>query len=357
MSTVIKPIAHKYIYPRVGLGNHSPLLIAYKYCRLPHNEIIIFIWFYVLRIDYDNPLQHCSDGSLPGNPTTILDKRQYDDTDLDVQTLIALYMSHTLLLPNGMASVGDSGKSLTYFKPEEFCIQQALHHNVTLLTCAHNASRPVLRRCLPFGFTRSIFRNESYPKLQMSTFDQFDPDYVDGYFDYVELEAVDPVYISEKPSGTCKLKEMVQTCESEFHPAATRNMFVLTTTFGVTFDFPTEWWCLDTVTMNGDLVSKALLLEYCDSYDTMRICFTSVAAVFNGLTALVHLVTWPLQNIHGRTLCCCTLGLFLMQVCYAIENVYPSTFAFDWKLHTVSCNSIGEVSCNSMKCEIFVYFN
>lgn len=39
-----------------------------------------------------------------------------------------------------------------------------------------------------------------------------------------------------------------------------------------------------------------------------------IGATFHFITTLVYLITWPKQNIHGKTLCSCTASLLFMQI-------------------------------------------
>ncbi|ODN00830.1 G-protein coupled receptor Mth [Orchesella cincta] len=257
--------------------------------------------------------------------------------------LIIRYMN--ALLDNGYLSVSNSSdKSITYYSPDEYCLNDITGHGetatATFRVCHPLKSRPVLNKCCPVGAVLgeggcvNIGNTKWIPSyLDPKTLTLFIPD---GNFS--------PVYHS--PRLGCENREPWEEddCNNEFYPSINgKTAFIGAYRNWEFFDHPSDApYCYEqSQTEDGKLKNIIVLCttgaQPETKNETSRIYMACmyVGAFFHLLTSLFYLITWPKQNIHGKVLCSCTTALFFMNVCMGtahllgiIGNDNPGGFCF-----------------------------
>ncbi|CAL8090472.1 unnamed protein product [Orchesella dallaii] len=234
------------------------------------------------------------------------------------------------LLSNGYLSVANSSDgSIIYYSPNECCLQDIIGPGenavAKLRICIPSKSRPILNKCCQVG---AILDSDQGICVDSKEY-KWDPGYVDpNTAEHLPIESVNPVYRSIKLGCDEDHREdwIENECHDEFYPATNgKTAFIGAHRYRWEYaeHLPNSKYCYDKISMDNGLKN---LLIMCSENGTeskkeethgvshvYMVCMY-IGAFFHLITSLFYLITWTKQNIHGKTLCSCTLALFFMKV-------------------------------------------
>ncbi|CAL8090469.1 unnamed protein product [Orchesella dallaii] len=294
--------------------------------RLPTFLLFTSLEFYYIFGNHslENTTFACPNGDHFETTTTSF--TEFIKIENKVNNLVA--RKSIVILSNGHLSVGNSSdNSITFYSPDEYCLEAISGQNentvAKLKVCLPSKSRQVLNKCCAVG---AILDDVSMFCIAMRDF-KWDPRYINHTsLELLPIQNWNPVYRSPKLDCGAHREDWVEDgCHTEFYPV-TNGKLAFIGRYRYEWEYMTfasnSTHCFDAVYMEDGSIKNILIL--CEGNETpsdneerndlsriYMVCMY-IGSFFHLLTTIFYLITWPKHNIHGKTLCSCTLALFFM---------------------------------------------